>query len=119
MTPWPVIERRLRAAADADFVIALYNPASMKRRQGLAIALDILGRSRPPTTPVIIGRNLGRDDEQTLVTTLSEVDQDSIDMLSLVMIGSSQSTTVDRLHGQPFVYTPRGYLDDQEKARVS
>lgn len=119
MTPWPVIEQRLQAAAEADFVIALYNPASIKRRQGLARALNILCQSRPPTTPVIIGRNLGRDNEQTHITTLRDVDQDSIDMLSLVIIGSSQTTTANRLHAPPFVYTPRGYLDDQEKARTA
>ncbi len=117
MTPWSVIERRLQAAADGDFVIALYNPASGRRRQGLARALAILGQARPAATPVIIGKNLGRDGEQMLVTELHDIDQDSIDMLSLIIIGSSQTRTAERLHGRPFVYTPRGYLDDQKKAR--
>lgn len=114
LTPWHVIEQRLNAAADGDFIVALYNPASGRRRQGLACALAILGKARPATTPVIIGKNLGREGENMLVTTLQDVDQDSIDMLSLIIIGSSQTKTADRLHGRPFVYTPRGYLDDDK-----
>ena len=61
MTPWTVIEQRLKAAAEGDFVIALYNPASLRRRQGLSRAIAILEAARPPSTPVIIARNLGRD----------------------------------------------------------
>lgn len=114
LTPWHVIEQRLNAAADGDFIVALYNPASGRRRQGLARALAILGKARPATTPVIIGKNLGREGENMLVTTLQDVDQDSIDMLSLIIIGSSQTKAADRLHGRPFVYTPRGYLDDDK-----
>lgn len=114
LTPWHVIEQRLNAAADGDFIVALYNPASGRRRQGLARALAILGKARPATTPVIIGKNLGREGETMLVTTLEDVDQDSIDMLSLIIIGSSQTKAADRLHGRPFVYTPRGYLDDDK-----
>ncbi len=116
LTPWSVIERRLQAVADGDFVVALYNPASGKRRQGLARALAILGQARSPTTPVIIAKNLGRDGENVSVTTLKKIDQDSIDMLCLIIIGSSKTRTADRLHGRSFVYTPRGYLDDDEKA---
>ncbi|MGH1481772.1 MAG: precorrin-3B C(17)-methyltransferase [Geminicoccales bacterium] len=115
LTPWAVIEQRLRAAADGDFVIALYNPASGRRRQGLARALAILGEARPSTTPVIIGKNLGRGGENVRVTTLEKIDQASIDMLSLMVIGSSKTRTAERLHGRPFVYTPRGYLDDDEQ----
>lgn len=116
LTPWPVIEQRLKAAAEGDFVVALYNPASGKRRQGLARALAILGDSRPTTTPVIVAKNLGRDGEDVLVTALEKIDQDSIDMLTLLIIGSSRTRIAERLHGRPFVYTPRGYLDDDDKA---
>ena len=112
LTPWAVIERRLEAAAKGDFVIALYNPASQRRRQGLANAIAILESSRPPTTPVIIARNLGRDGETVDVVELRNVDQNRIDMMSLIIIGSSQTRMRPRLHGRPFVYTPRGYLDD-------
>jgi len=115
LTPWTVIEQRLRAAADGDFVIALYNPASGRRRQGLARALAILGEARPAATPVIIAKNLGRDGENVRVTMLEQIDQDSIDMLSLVVIGSSKTRIAERLHGRPFVYTPRGYLDDDKR----
>lgn len=114
LTPWPVIEQRLKAAADGDFVIALYNPASQKRRQGFSRAIAILKASRPPSTPVIIAKNLGRAGETVDVVELRNLDQDRIDMMSLVMIGSSRTRTASRLHGRPFVYTPRGYLDDQE-----
>ncbi len=117
MTPWPVIEQRLKAAAAGDFVIALYNPASLKRRIGLAKALDIIEQSRPGDTPVIIGKKLGRAGEDIEVTSLNALDQDSIDMLSLVMIGASQTRLAKRLHGRPFVYTPRGYLDDNKETR--
>ena len=111
LTPWPVIEQRLKSAADGDFVIALYNPASQKRRQGLARALAILERVRPPSTPVIIAKNLGRDGETIETVALQDVEQARIDMMSLVIIGSSRTRMTPRLHGRPFVYTPRGYLD--------
>ncbi|MEM8951294.1 MAG: precorrin-3B C(17)-methyltransferase, partial [Pseudomonadota bacterium] len=111
LTPWEVIEQRLRAAADGDFVIALYNPASLRRREGLFRAISILERARPPSTPVTIARNLGRDGETVDVVKLQDFDQDQVDMMSLVIIGSSRTRMTPRLHGQPFVYTPRGYLD--------
>lgn len=117
MTPWAVIERRLEAAADGDFVIALYNPASLRRREGLARAITILEAARPPSTPVIIAKNLGREGEAVDVIILADLDQDQIDMMTLVMIGSSQTRMAPRLHGQPFVYTPRGYLDRDRDAR--
>ena len=120
MTPWPVIEQRLEAAAAGDFVIALYNPASLKRRQGLASAIAILEATRPASTPVIVAKNLGRRGETIDVVELRNLDQDRIDMMSLVIIGSSQTRITPRLHGRPFVYTPRGYLDDQgDKARIA
>ena len=110
LTPWPVIEKRLKAAAEGDFVLALYNPASLRRREGLARAVRILGMMRPASTPVIIAKNLGRDGERVEVIALSDLDQDSIDMMTLLIIGSSQTRMSPRLHGEPFVYTPRGYL---------
>ncbi|MGI9420487.1 MAG: precorrin-3B C(17)-methyltransferase [Geminicoccaceae bacterium] len=111
LTPWDVIERRVQAAADGDFVIALYNPASERRRKGLARTITLLEAARPPSTPVIVARNLGRDGEAVDVTTLSDFDQDRIDMMTLIIIGSSRTLMTPRLHGRPFVYTPRGYLD--------
>jgi cobalt-precorrin 5A hydrolase/precorrin-3B C17-methyltransferase len=114
LTPWAVIERRLQAAAAGDFVIALYNPASQTRRQGLARTIALLEAARPPETPVIIARNLGRTGETVSVVELQHLDQDGIDMMSLVIIGSSRTRITPRLHGRPFVYTPRGYLDRRD-----
>jgi cobalt-precorrin 5A hydrolase/precorrin-3B C17-methyltransferase len=108
-----VIEQRLEAAAEGDFVVALYNPASNRRRQGLARAISILCTKRPPRTPVVIAKNLGRTGESVEVVDLEKFDQDRIDMMSLIIIGSSRTRIAERLHDRPFVYTPRGYLDDE------
>ncbi|MBT4699500.1 MAG: precorrin-3B C(17)-methyltransferase [Rhodospirillaceae bacterium] len=110
LTPWSVIERRLEAAAQGDFVIALYNPVSKKRRDHLETARDILLKHRPAETPVIIARNLGRTDEKVDVLPLKDLKVDMVDMLSLVMIGSSETRTVS-IAGETRVYTPRGYGD--------
>ena len=104
-----MIERRLRAAAAGDFVTALYNPASGRRREGLVRALALLEDGRAPEIPVVHARNLGRTGETVNVTTLAEFDPADVDMLSLIIIGSSQTRSAPRLHGSPFVYTPRGY----------
>jgi cobalt-precorrin 5A hydrolase/precorrin-3B C17-methyltransferase len=109
LTPRAVIERRLEAAAAADFVLALYNPASQRRSELLPLAREILLRHRPPETPVIIARNLGRQDETSRLTSLSEFVPAEVDMLSLVLVGSSTTRRVPRLHGPDWVYTPRGY----------
>jgi cobalt-precorrin 5A hydrolase/precorrin-3B C17-methyltransferase len=108
LTPWSVIEKRLKAAAQGDFVIALYNPVSKKRRNHLKTTRNILLQHRPATTPVIIARNLGRIDENVEVLTLENLEVDMVDMLSLVMIGSSETKTVS-IAGETRVYTPRGY----------
>lgn len=104
LTPWSLIERRLRAAAQADFVVALYNPRSQGRNWQLAAALAILRDHRPPTTPVVFGRQVSRADEQITVTTLAAADPTQADMLTLVLIGNSQS-----FHLSGHVVTPRGY----------
>ncbi len=109
LTPWPVIERRLTAAATADFVVALYNPASEGRTTQLGAALAILAAHRPPTTPVVIARKLGRPGEQVTVTTLAEVSPAAVDMLTLVLIGASTTRVIAHGDGRPIVYTPRGY----------
>ena len=109
LTPWPVIEQRLRAAAAGDFVVALYNPVSQRRRTQLAAARDILLRARPADTPVAIARNLGRDGERLQLTTLAALDPAGVDMLSIVLIGSSTTRCVTRPDGGAWLYTPRGY----------
>ncbi|MDR3516032.1 MAG: precorrin-3B C(17)-methyltransferase [Azospirillaceae bacterium] len=104
LTPWPVIETRILAAAAADFVIAFYNPASLRRRTQLERACAILRAHRPADTPVILARNLGRDDEQVTTTTLGALDPAVVDMLTLVVVGATTSRRVG-----PWTYTPRGY----------
>jgi len=117
LTPWPVIEQRLKAAAAGDFVVALYNPVSQRRRTQLAAARDILLASRPPDTPVAIARNLGRVGESLRLTTLAALDPAEIDMLSIVLVGSSASRTVARPDGGAWLYTPRGYERKLEAAK--
>ena len=104
LTPWPVIEQRLRAAADGDFVVALYNPASNRRRRGLAHAIEILAAKRAPATPVVVARAVGRDDQSVTVTCLRDLDQASVDMMTLLIVGSTGTRVSDG-----YVYTPRGY----------
>jgi len=89
LKPWQTIERRLRAAAAADLVIAIYNPASRSRTTQLAQARQVLLEHRAPGTPVIIGRDVGRPDEEVTVTTLGDLDPSAVDMRCLVIIGSA------------------------------
>src|SRR5690606_33977008 len=109
LTPWPVIERRLRAAAEGDFVVALYNPVSQRRRSQLHATRGLLLAKRPPQTPVALARNLGRAGERVTVTTLGALDPSQVDMLTVVLIGSTATRTVPRPDGGAWVYTPRGY----------
>ena len=109
LTPWPAIEQRLKAAAEGDFVIAFYNPVSLRRRSQLAAAKEILLKKRPADTPVILARNLGREGERVTVVDLSALDIDAVDMLTLVIVGSSETRRVARPDGGVWVYTPRGY----------
>ena len=110
LTPWPVIERRLQAAAAGDFVVALYNPISQRRRSQLPAARAILLPARPPDTPVVLARNLGRPGESVRVVTLEALQTDDVDMLTVVLIGASTTRVVTR-GTHHFVYTPRGYAD--------
>ena len=109
LKPWDVIERRLRAAAEADFAIALYNPASLSRRQQLVDARSLLLGYRSPDTPVVIGRAVGSDEQEVVVTTLGAFDPADVDMRCLVIIGSSQSRVVKTASGALRVITPRRY----------
>jgi cobalt-precorrin 5A hydrolase / precorrin-3B C17-methyltransferase len=109
LTPWAQIERRLEAAAEGDFVTVLFNPASARRREGLLRALDILRSSRPPETPVVLARNLGRPGEDVAIHALVSFDPSQVDMLSLIIVGSSRTRTVPRAHDRPLIYTQRGY----------
>jgi precorrin-3B C17-methyltransferase len=107
LKPWPVIERRLDAAAQAGFVIALYNPISQARPWQLTAALERLRRYLPATTPTVFGRAVGRADETVAVTTLQAADPAGADMATLVIVGSAQTRLVSRPGQAPLVYTPR------------
>jgi precorrin-2 C20-methyltransferase / precorrin-3B C17-methyltransferase len=91
LKPWSVIEERLRAIAEADLVLAIYNPASRSRREQMVRARELLLELRPAHTPVIVGRHIGREGENLTVTTLEALEADSIDMSCLLIIGSSQT----------------------------
>jgi len=107
LTPWAQIERRLVAAARGDFVLAIYNPRSLRRSRQLEAARRILLKHRPSETPVALARNLGRAGERVMIDTLAGFDAGAIDMLTLVLVGS-RATRV--LAGDPpRLYTPRGY----------
>ncbi|MBD2088464.1 precorrin-3B C(17)-methyltransferase [Microcoleus sp. FACHB-1515] len=111
LTPWSVIEKRLTAAAAADFVTAIYNPRSQTRTQQIATAREIFLQHRKSDTPVALVRSVYRPDEQIMLTTLGELDVEAIDMLTVVLIGN-QST---RQHGD-WLITPRGYLGFGEES---
>ncbi|WP_298563617.1 precorrin-3B C(17)-methyltransferase [uncultured Aliiroseovarius sp.] len=102
------IVKRLHAAAEGDFVIAFYNPVSMKRRTLLAEARDILLKHRPADTPVMLASNLGRPTENIRYRRLDELQVDEVDMLTVVLVGSSNSRLAQLGEG-PRMFTPRGY----------
>ena len=118
LTPREDITRRIRAAAEGDFVIAFYNPVSMRRRTLLAKARDMLLAHRPADTPVLLASNLGRPEEKLTYRRLADLQVDEVDMLTVVLVGSSQSKLAALGEG-PRMYTPRGYakrIDKQESA---
>jgi precorrin-2 C20-methyltransferase/precorrin-3B C17-methyltransferase len=91
LKPWAVIERRLRAAADADLVLAIYNPSSRTRATQLEEARRILLEHRPPDTVVVVGSEVGRPGEWVQVTTLADLDTAGVDMRCLVIVGASST----------------------------
>lgn len=114
LTPREAIIKRLHAAAEGDFVIAFYNPVSKRRRTLLAEAREILLKHRPADTPVLLASNLGRPTETLTKRTLATLEVDEVDMLTVVLVGASQSKafeTGDRAAGADGwrMYTPRGY----------
>ena len=104
LKPWSVIERRLRAAAEADFVMAFYNPASKARPQRIHDTFALLRQLKSGETPVGFARAVGRPDERLVLTTLAEADPSLADMSTLVLVGSSETRRLDR-----WIYTPRTY----------
>ncbi len=108
LTPRQDILKRLKAASIGDFVVALYNPVSKKRKRLFRDAIDILLENRPRHTPVLLATSLGRIEEKLKYTTLAEVNILEVNMLTVVIIGSSQSKLVSLGEGKR-MYTPRGY----------
>ena len=104
LTPWDVIEKRLRAAAYGDFAVALYNPSSRKRADYLRRACEILLEQKSPDTICGIARNIGREECSSNVLTLSELRDTPVDMFCTVFIGSSSTRNIN---GK--MVTPRGY----------
>nr|BFE79923.1 hypothetical protein GCM10020093_025240 [Planobispora longispora] len=106
LKPWDVVAERIRAAARADLVLAIYNPASKSRTWQVAAARDLLLEHRDPRTPVVIGRNVGGTRESMTVTTLAELDPAEVDMRCLLLVGSSTTRVAERGDGRRVVFTP-------------
>ena len=114
LTPWPVIEKRVMAAAWGDFVIGFYNPRSQKRDWQLQRAVNIILTQRSADTPVALARNMTRPDETVTLTTLGELDVTQVDMFTLVLVGNSQTYL---MNGR--MATPRGYMaEDRELSKA-
>lgn len=108
LTPWQTIEKRLHACGQGDFVVSFYNPRSKKRDWQINTARDILLEYRPQDTPVLLGRQLSREDEAITITTLDKLHSDDVDMFTLVSVGNSESRHIV-VGKKEWVYTPRGY----------
>jgi len=107
LTPWSLIEKRIEGALVGDFVIALFNPQSIERNWQLKNAIDLCLKSRKGDTPVLIARQVGRENQSKNFSTLNTLPFEEIDMLSIIIIGNSQTTLVDEIF-----LTPRGYLQN-------
>ena len=116
LTPREDILKRLHAAAEGDFVTALYNPVSKRRRTLLAEAQTIFARRRPADCPVLLAQNLGRPDETLRRRTLDTLNVDEVDMLTVVLIGAAQSHSFETGDGGWKMFTPRGYARKTESA---
>ena len=108
LTPWLVIQNRLKAALETDFVVALYNPAAKNRRLPIKKAIKIIKKYRNDSCPVILGRCIGRENEKLIMSDLGSLELEKIDMLTVIIVGNSE-TQFQHRSGRPFIYTPRGY----------
>ncbi|MFD7704354.1 precorrin-2 C(20)-methyltransferase [Streptomyces caelestis] len=109
LKPWEVIAGRLRAAAAADLVLALYNPGSRSRTWQVGKARELLLEHRTPDTPVVVARDVGGADERVRTVRLADLDPAEVDMRTILLVGSSQTRTVRRGDGEEVVWTPRRY----------
>ena len=104
LTPWEVIENRVEKAAEADFIITIYNPKSRGRKDHLEKVIGRILKHRSGKTPVGIVKNSGRDGREIIITTLDEIDYNKVDMLSVLIIGNSNTYIKENR-----IVTPRGY----------
>ncbi|MDR0906531.1 MAG: precorrin-3B C(17)-methyltransferase [Oscillospiraceae bacterium] len=104
LTPWETIEKRVRLAAEADFVLCIYNPGSIKRADHLRRACALMLESKSPETPCGTVRNIGREGEEARILTLAELAETSVDMFTTVVVGNSRTRVIN---GK--LATPRGY----------
>lgn len=109
LKPWSIIEKRLDLAAQADLVLAFYNPISKARPHQLGVALEVVRRHREGSTPVVLGRDIGRPGQTLKVVTLAELLPEMVDMRTMVLVGSSTTCVFPRLSGGVWAYTPRWY----------
>ncbi|MFB7666621.1 precorrin-2 C(20)-methyltransferase [Kitasatospora sp. NPDC056138] len=109
LKPWEAVAKRLRAAAEADLVLALYNPGSQSRTTQVGLARDLLLEHRAPDTPVVMARDVGGPTERVRTVPLAELDPAQVDMRTILLIGSSQTRAVRRDDGTEVVWTPRRY----------
>jgi precorrin-3B C17-methyltransferase len=109
LKPWAIVERRLRAAAEGDFVIALYNPASKARPTRISEAFDLMRQVKASMTPVAFARAVGRAGETLTLVTLGDADASLVDMATLVIVGSSETRFIPRDGVRPWMLTPRAY----------
>lgn len=109
LKPWSIIEKRLDLAAQADLVLAFYNPISKARPHQLGTALDVVRRHRGADTPVVLGRDIGRPGQTLRVVSLAQLVPEMVDMRTMVLVGSSTTCTFERPDGGQWVYTPRWY----------
>jgi precorrin-3B C17-methyltransferase len=107
LKPWEVVTRRLAAAAEAGFVIALYNPASAARPWQLGAAFKLLRARLPGPTPVVFATAVTRPEERVEIMTLATADAARADMRTLVLVGTAATRRIDRPAGPPWLYTPR------------
>ncbi|MCQ8827908.1 precorrin-2 C(20)-methyltransferase [Streptomyces malaysiensis] len=109
LKPWEVIAERLRAAAAADLVLALYNPGSRSRVWQVGKARELLLEHRAPDTPVVLGRDIGGPGERVRIVRLADLDPAQVDMRTIILVGSSQTRTARRGDDTEVVWTPRRY----------
>lgn len=114
MTPWQTIEKRIQAAATADFVTAIYNPRSKERYWQLYRLIELFLKERSPQTPVGYVRQAGRDEQEVKITTLSQFDPQDVDMFTIIIIGNTQSYTLQN----KTIITPRGYYKEDKSQEV-